>query len=76
MTTNVGPQQVQSDIYASSLYDELEVLNIINATNKDIIAVINKGKDMERRDISVRGGDIIRKYNNKEKGEPFINYNS
>ena len=67
MTTNVGPQQVQSDIYASSLYDESEVLNIINITNKGIIAVINKGKDIEKRDVGVKGGDVTGKYNNKEK---------
>ena len=59
----------------SSLCDELEVLNIISTTSKGIIAVINEGKKIERRNISVKGGDIIGKRNNKEGGKPFINCN-
>ena len=75
MATNVGPQQVQSDIYTSSLCDELKVLNIINTTSGGIIAVVNEGKDIEKRDIGVKGGDIMGKRNNKEGEKPFINYN-
>ena len=45
-------------------------------TNKSIIAVINKGKDTEKRDVGVKGGDVIRRRNNKEGGKPFINYNN
>ena len=40
------------------------------------MAVINEGKDMEKRDISAKGGDVIRKRNNKEGGKLFINYNN
>ena len=31
---------------------------------------------MEKRDISVKGGDVTGKRHNKKGGEPFINYNS
>ena len=75
MATNVGPQQVQSDAYASSLYDELGVLNIINITSKSIIAVITEGKNIKKRNVSVKGGDAMGKRNNKEGGKPFTNYN-
>ena len=51
------------------------MLNITNATNGGIVTVINEKKDIERRDVSVKGGDVIGKHNNKEKGKPFINYN-
>ena len=75
MATNVGPQRVQSDVYTSSLCDELEVLNIINTTSKGIIAVADEGKDIEKRNINVKGGDVMGKYNNIERGKPFTNYN-
>ena len=52
------------------------MLNAINATNKGIIAITDKGKDIEKRDVSVKGGDVTRKHNNKKGGTPFINYNS
>ena len=76
MAINVGPQQVQSDIYASSLYDESEVLNITSTTNKGIVAVVDEGKDMEKCDVGVKGGDVIKKRNNKEGEKPPINYNN
>ena len=75
MATNVGPQQVQSDAYASSLCDELKVLNITSATSKGIIAIADEGKNVEKRDVSVKGGDAIKKRNNKEGGKPLTNYN-
>ena len=75
MATNVGPQQVQSDAYASSLCDELEVLNITSAISKGIVAVADEGKDIKKRDINVKGGDIMGKRNNKEGEKPPINYN-
>ena len=52
------------------------MLNATNTINKGIMAVINKGKDMEKRNVGVKGGDIIGKRNNKKGGKPFINYNS
>ena len=76
MATNVGPQQVQSNIYASSLCDESEVLSATSATSGGIIAVTDEGKDIEKRNISVKGGDVTGKRNNKKGGTPFINYNS
>ena len=76
MAINVGPQQVQSDAYASSLYDELEVLNITNITSGGIMAVTDEGKNIEKRDIGVKGGDAIGKRNNKEGEKPLINYNN
>ena len=51
------------------------MLNVISATSKGIVTIINEGKNIEKRDIGVKGGDVIKKYNNKEKGKPFINYN-
>ena len=76
MAINVGPQQVQSDAYASSLYDESEVLNITSITSGGIMAVADEKKDMEKRDIGVKGGDVTGKRNNKEGEKPFINYNN
>ena len=76
MAINVGPQQVQSDIYTNSLYDESEVLNIISITNKGIIIIIDEGKDIKRRDVNVKGGDVMGKHNNKEGEKPLINYNN
>ena len=76
MAINVGPQQVQSDAYASSLCDELEVLNVISATSKGIMAIADKGKNIEKRDVSIKGGDVIKKYNNKKGEKPLINYNN
>ena len=58
MATNVGPQQVQSDAYTSSLCDEPEVLNITSATSKGIITVINERKNMKKRDVNIKGGDV------------------
>ena len=40
------------------------------------MAVADEKKDIERRDVSVKGGDAMGKRNNKEGGTPFINYNS
>ena len=31
---------------------------------------------MEKYDVNAKGGDIIEKRNNKEKGKPLINYNN
>ena len=76
MAINVGPQQVQSDAYASSLCDESEVLNITSTASGGIVAVTDEGKDMEKRDVSVKSGDATGKRNNKEKEKPFINYNN
>ena len=50
--------------------------NIISATNKGIITIADEGKDIERCNIGVKGGDAIGKRNNKEKEKPFINYNN
>ena len=53
------------------------MLNIPNTTNKSIVAVINEGKNIEKRDKSVKGGDVTGKRNNNKKGgKPLINYNS
>ena len=52
------------------------MLNIINATNGGIVTVVSEGKDMERCDVGVKGGDTMEKYNNKEREKPFINYNN
>ena len=76
MATNVGPRQVQSDAYASSLCDKSEMLNVTSATNKGIIAVTDERKNMEKRNIGAKGGDVMGKRNNKEGGIFFINYNS
>ena len=46
-----------------------------NITNKGIIIITDEGKDIERRNVSVKGGDITGKRNNKERGTPLINYN-
>ena len=43
--------------------------------SKGIIAVADEGKDIKKRDISVKGGDVTGKRNNKEGEKPFINYN-
>ena len=60
----------------SSLYNKLKVLNIINTTNGNIIVIADEGKDIEKRDVNAKGGDVIRKRNNKQGEKPFINYNS
>ena len=52
------------------------MLNITSAISKGIIAIADEGKDIEKRDISVKGGDIMGKRNNKKGEKPFINYNS
>ena len=76
MATNVGPQQVQSDIYISNLCDELKILNITSAMSGGIVAVTDEGKDMEKRDVGAKSGDVTGKRNNKEGEKPLINYNS
>ena len=76
MATNVGPQQVQSDAYTSSSYDKSEVLSIISTTSRGIVIITDEGKDIEKRDINVKGGDVTGKRNNKEGGTPLTNYNS
>ena len=40
------------------------------------MAVTDEKKNIEKCDVSVKGGDAIGKYNNKEGEKPFINYNS
>ena len=40
------------------------------------MVIADEGKDMEKCDISVKGGDAMGKRNNKEREKPFINYNS
>ena len=51
------------------------MLSAINATSRDIIAVADEKKDIERRNVNAKGGDAIGKRNNKKGGTPFINYN-
>ena len=36
----------------------------------------DEGKDIERYNVSVKGGDVMGKRNNKEGEKPFINYNN
>ena len=50
------------------------MLNITSATSGGIIAVADEGKDVEKRDVSAKGGDAIEK-RNKEGEKPLINYN-
>ena len=52
------------------------MLNIINIMSRGIITVIDERKDIEKRNVSVKGGDATGKRNNKEGGKPLINYNS
>ena len=40
------------------------------------MAVADEGKDIEKRNIGIKGGDVTGKRNNKEGGTPFINYNN
>ena len=40
------------------------------------MAVTDEGKDIERRDVSVKGGDVMGKRNNKEGGTPLTDYNN
>ena len=40
------------------------------------MAVADERKDIERRNVSVKGGDVTGKRNNKEGEKPPINYNS
>ena len=40
------------------------------------MAIADEKKDIERRNVNVKGGDAIKKRNNKEREKPFINYNS
>ena len=44
------------------------MLNVTNTINKGIVTVINEGKDIEKCDVSAKGGDITGKRNNKEGG--------
>ena len=60
----------------SSLYNELKVLNITSATNKGIIAIADEGKDIEKRDVGAKGGNVTGKRNNKKGEKPLINYNN
>ena len=39
------------------------------------MAVADEKKDMEKRDIGVKGGDVTGKRNNKKGEKPFIDYN-
>ena len=52
------------------------MLNITNAINKGVIVIINERKNIEKRDISIKNGDIIGKRDNKKGGKPFINCNN
>ena len=63
-------------IYTSSLYDELEVLIVINTRNRGIIAVADKRKNIKKRNVSIKGGDVTGKRNNKKGEKPFINCNN
>ena len=47
-----------------------------SATSRGIMAIADERKDMEKRDVSAKGGDAIGKRNNKKKRKPLINYNS
>ena len=40
------------------------------------MVIADERKDMEKCDVSVKGGDIMGKRNNKEGEKPFTNYNS
>ena len=59
-------------MYTSSLYDELEGLNITSAMSGSMVAVINEGKNREKRDVGAKGGDVTGKHNNKKGGKPFL----
>ena len=52
------------------------MLNVISAINKNIIAVADEGKNIKRRDVGVKGGDVTEKRNNKKGGKPLINYSN
>ena len=52
------------------------MLNVTNIISRGIIAVVNEGKDIERYDVGVKGGNVMGKRNNKKGGKPLINYNS
>ena len=52
------------------------MLNVTSIASGGIIAVIDEGKNIEKYDVSAKGGDVIRKRNNKEKEKPLINYNN
>ena len=51
------------------------MLNVISATSGGIVAVADEGKNIEKRNVGAKGGDAIRKRNNKEGEKPLINYN-
>ena len=40
------------------------------------MAVGDEGKDAEKRDVGVKGGDVIKKRNNKKGEKPSTNYNN
>ena len=44
--------------------------------NKGIITITDEGKNIEKYDVSIKGGDVIEKRNNKKGEKPPINYNS
>ena len=39
------------------------------------MAVTDEGKDIEKRDVGAKGGDVTGKRNNKEGEKPLTNYN-
>ena len=43
--------------------------------SKNIVTVTDERKDIEKRNVGVKGGDVTGKRNNKEGEKPFINYN-
>ena len=51
------------------------MLNATSTASGGIVAVADEGKDIEKRDIGAKSGDVIKKRNNKEGEKPLINYN-
>ena len=41
-----------------------------------MVAVVDEGKDVGKRDVGAKGRDATGKRNNKEGGKPFTNYNN
>ena len=39
------------------------------------MAVADEGKNIEKRDVNAKGGDVMGKRNNKKRGTPLTNYN-
>ena len=44
--------------------------------NKGIVTAADEKKDIEKRNVSVKGGDATGKHNNKDGEKPLMNYNS